>query len=96
MYQGNVDSDKRVKLLFDEETQHYHAIGNLTGAKAKRYDCEGCNKGCKYDVVHTWEQTCTDCMVRILCISAEPRIPCDICNRQFMNQTCFDNQKRKT
>jgi len=36
MYQGHVESDKRINLLFDEVTRHYHVIGNLTGAMAKR------------------------------------------------------------
>jgi hypothetical protein len=36
MFQGQYDSDKRINLLFDEVTQHYHVIANLTGAMAKR------------------------------------------------------------
>ena len=43
MYRRDVESDKRINLLFD--AHHYHVIGNLTGAMAKRYICEGCNKG---------------------------------------------------
>ena len=31
MYQGHVESDKRINLLFDEVTRHYYVIGNLTG-----------------------------------------------------------------
>jgi len=31
MYQGHVESNKRVNLLFDEVIRHYHVIGNLTG-----------------------------------------------------------------
>jgi len=96
MYQGHVESDKRINLLFDEVTQHYHVIANLTVAMAKRYVCEGCNKGCKYGVLHTCEQTCSDCMLSLPCISAGSRIPCDLCNRHFRSQTCFDNHKRKT
>jgi len=60
MYQGHVESDKRINLLFDDVIRHYHVICNLTGAMAKRYVCEGCNKGCEYGVVHTCEQTCND------------------------------------
>ena len=60
MYQGHVDSDKDVNLLYDEVTRHYHVKSNLKGAMAKRYVCEGCNKGCKYGVVQTCEQTRTD------------------------------------
>ena len=96
MYQGHVDSDKRINLLFDEVTRHYHVIANLTGAMAKRYVCEGCNKGCKCGVVHKREQTFSDYMVSSPCISAGLRIPCDLCNRHFRRETCFDNHKRKT
>ena len=32
MYQGHVESDKRINLLLDEVTQHYHVIANLRGA----------------------------------------------------------------
>ena len=52
MYQGHVESDKRINLLFDEVTRHYHVIVNLTGSMAKRYICEGCNKGCTYGCKH--------------------------------------------
>jgi len=53
MYQGHVESEKRINLLFDELTRHYHVIGNLKAVVAKRYVCEGCNKDCEYGVVHT-------------------------------------------
>ena len=45
MYQENVDSDKRINLLFVEVTQHYHDIANMTGAMAKRYVWESCTIG---------------------------------------------------
>ena len=35
-----VTSDKRVNLLYDDVTRHYHVIANLTGAMSKRYICE--------------------------------------------------------
>ena len=41
MYQGHVESDKRINLLFYEVTRHYHIRANLTGAIAKRNICEG-------------------------------------------------------
>ena len=55
MYQGHV-SDKRINLLFDALTRHYHVIRNLTVAMVRRFVCEGCNKGCTYAAEHT-EQT---------------------------------------
>jgi hypothetical protein len=36
MFQGPVESDKRINLLFGEVAQNYHVIANLTGAMAKR------------------------------------------------------------
>jgi len=35
MYQGHVESEKRINFLFDEVTRRYHVIGNLTGANAQ-------------------------------------------------------------
>ena len=96
MYQGDIESENRLNLLFDELIRHYHVIGNLTGAMAKRYICEGCDKCCKYGVVHTCEQTCNDCMVSPPCLSAGPTNQFDLCNRHFRSQTCFNNHKNKT
>ena len=94
MHQGHVKSDKRINLLFDEETRNYNVIDNLRGAMAKRYVYEGCNKGCKYGVVHTCEQKCSDCMVSHPCISAAIRIPRELCNRHIRSQTCFHKHKK--
>ena len=46
IFDGQNESEKRIYLLYDETTRHYHVITNLTGAMAKRYVCEGCGKGC--------------------------------------------------
>jgi len=56
MFQGLVESDKRLNIFFDEVTQHYHVFAILRGAMAKRYICEACNKGCRCDVLHTCKQ----------------------------------------
>ena len=95
MYQSHVESEKSINILFDEVTRHYHIIGYLIGAMAKRYFCEGCNKGCKYGVERTCEQKCSDCMVNPPCKYAGPRIPCDLCNRHLRSQSCFDKHKKK-
>jgi hypothetical protein len=52
MYDGQVDSPKRINLLYDDVTRHYHVINNLTGAMAKKFLCKACNKGCDQDVTH--------------------------------------------
>ena len=43
MYQGHIDSHKRINLLFDEGTQHYHLTHKLTEAMGKRYVCDRYN-----------------------------------------------------
>jgi hypothetical protein len=40
MFQGQVESDKRINLLHIEVTQHCHDLANLTRVMAKRYECE--------------------------------------------------------
>jgi hypothetical protein len=40
-FDGQVESEKRINLLYDEAEHHYHVITNITGAMAKRYMCRG-------------------------------------------------------
>jgi hypothetical protein len=46
MYEGQVETSDRINLLYDDTTRHYHVIGSLTGAMAKRFVCKACGKGC--------------------------------------------------
>ena len=62
MFEGRVDAVERLNLLYDEVTQHYHVIGKLTAAMAKRYVCKACGKGCRSDETYTFDQTCSSCM----------------------------------
>jgi hypothetical protein len=39
-FDGHVNSEKRINLIYDGVEHHYHAIANLTGAMAKRYVCK--------------------------------------------------------
>ena len=50
MFDGQVQTEKRINLLYDDVARHYHVIVNITGAMAKPYGCEACNKGCCSDV----------------------------------------------
>jgi hypothetical protein len=52
VFEGRVVAAKSINLLLDEENRHYHVINSLTGAMAKRYVCEDCNRGFKSDVTH--------------------------------------------
>jgi len=65
MYQGHAESDKRINLLFDDVTCHYHVIASLTEAIAKPYVYDGSKKG-KYGVVRTYEHTCSYDMIVLL------------------------------
>ena len=69
IFQGQTGSSKRINLLFDDVTRHYHVITNVIGAMAKRYVCRACNKGCDRGVSHLCDQTCSDCMASPPCAS---------------------------
>ena len=45
MFDGKVDSEKRLNLVYDEVHHHFHVINNVTGALSQQYFCKGCNKG---------------------------------------------------
>jgi hypothetical protein len=37
LFEGYVETSDRINLLYDDTTHHYHVIGNLTGAMAKKF-----------------------------------------------------------
>jgi len=45
MFDGQVQTEKRINVLYDDVARHYHVIINITVAMAKRYVCKACNKG---------------------------------------------------
>ena len=96
MFERQVESVKRVNLLYDDIERHYHVITNLTGAMAKKYVCKACNKSCMSDVTHVCDQTCSDCATNPPCAFEGIRIPCEDCNSHFRSRACFDNHKRRT
>ena len=96
MFEGQVDSPKRINLLYEDVERHYHVIVNITGAMAKRFMCKECNKSCASEATHRCDQTCGDCFARPPCAFTAVRIPCAECNRHFRSQTCFANHKQST
>jgi hypothetical protein len=42
MFEGQVEKSYRINLLYDDTARHYHVIGSLTGAMAKRFVCKAC------------------------------------------------------
>ena len=95
LFERQVESPKRINLLYDDVNQHYHVITNLTGAMAKRYVCRACNKGCSHGVIHICDQTCNDCMTSPPCAFVGVQKPCVYCNRHFSSQSCYDNKKQQ-
>jgi hypothetical protein len=95
MSEGQVETPERINLVYDDTARHYHVIGSLTGAMAKQFVCKACGKSCSRDIMHTCDQTCSDCMASPPCVQAEVRIPCTTCNRHFRSQLCFANHKLK-
>ena len=63
MFEGRVESAKRLNLLYDDVERHYHVNTNLMESMARRYVCKTCNKSCRRDVLHVCDQTCSDCMM---------------------------------
>jgi hypothetical protein len=93
MFDGQVESEKRINLLYDNVTYHYHVINSMTGAFSRKYFCTGCNKGCERGVMHRCQETCSDCMSVPPCPYDNVRILCESCNRQFRSCACFDRHK---
>jgi hypothetical protein len=96
VFDGRVESEKRLNLLFDDVTCHYHVITNVTAAMSRRHVCKGCGRGYDKggDMTHKCDQACSDCMSIPPCVFADDgRIPCESCNRTFRSQTCFDRHK---
>jgi len=61
VFDGQVESEKRINLLHDDVTHHYHGITSVTGAHSRQYFCKG-NKGCESGVMHRCQETCSDCV----------------------------------
>ena len=57
IFEGQVTSEKRVNLLYDEDNLHYHVITILTGAMSKRYICEACNQSSRSGVTQESRKT---------------------------------------
>jgi hypothetical protein len=62
VFNRQVETEKRINLLYDVVTHHYHVINSIPGAFARRFGCKDCNKGCERGVTHRCQETCNDCM----------------------------------
>ena len=63
MFEGHVESSKRLTLFYDDIDTHYHVTTNLTVDMAKKYVCKACNKSCRSDESHICDQTCGECNI---------------------------------
>jgi len=93
MFNGQVQTEKRINLIYDGVARHYHVIVNITVAMAKRYICTASNKGYCSDVTHKCEQAPSDCMSVPPCRFSHVRIPCELCNRNFRSRAFFYKHK---
>jgi len=62
MFERQVESSKRINLIYDEVDRHHHVIINPTSAMARRYVCRTGKKSCISDATHICFLTCSDCM----------------------------------
>jgi hypothetical protein len=88
IFTGNSISEKKLSLLFDEETGHYNVITNIKAAMGKKFICEACDT--MYDKTHKCKYACSLCTVSPPCSKGTERY-CDACNRTFVSDTCFQN-----
>jgi len=93
MFDGQVDSEKRINLVYDDSQRHFHVINNVTAALSQRYVCKGCNRGCRRGVTHRCRETCSDCLSVPPCPYDGDHILCESCNRQFGSRACFDRHR---
>lgn len=76
MYDGQVTSQLRINLLYDGE--HYHAITNLTGVMARRYECLACNKDCRRGECRACDALCDSCSASPVWVWDHARCLCNI------------------
>ena len=93
MFEVQIDSPKRINVLYDDVDEHYHVMVNITGAMAKNYVCKACNKGCRRDVTRVCDQTCSVCIAIPPCAFHDVRNLCSECYRHFRSQECFANHR---
>jgi hypothetical protein len=93
VFDGQIESEKRINLHYDDVTHFYHVINTVTGELARRFVCKGCNKGCKSGEMHRCQETCSDYMLVSPCPYTDVRIPCDSYYTQFRSRACLNNHK---
>jgi len=93
MFEGHVNSSKRIKIIYDDVERHYPVIANLISATARRYVSKECNKSCTIYVTHAYDRTFSDFIACPPCALSVVRIPCFKCKRRFGIRNCYDKCK---
>ena len=75
MFEGQVDSPKKINLLYDDVEQHCHVIVNIKGAMAKKYVRNACKKSCSSEATNLCEKTCIACIARPRALSPPSEFP---------------------
>jgi len=96
MFEGQVDSTKRLNILYDDVERHYHVITSLTGDMARKFVRKVCKKACASDVKKACDQMFSDCMACRPCAFSGVTIPCAERNRHFRSHTYFAKHKQNT
>ena len=62
VFDGQVESEKRINLLYDDVSHNYLVINSVTCVFYRQYFCKGCNKRFVSGVAHGCQEMCSDCV----------------------------------
>jgi len=96
MFEWQVETVKRINLIYDDVERHCIVIANFTASMARRYVCEACKCYRTSDVTHACDQNSSDHMTGPPCAFSHVLCPFAECNRHFRSRTCFANYKQCT
>jgi DNA polymerase type B, organellar and viral len=84
---------KEVVLEFTEDEDgdgHFNAITSLKGYMDASYFCSACWRPYSNLGKHKCEAVCKACRMVSACNSNEDLVDCDVCNRQFYGEDCYE------
>ena len=86
MFEGRVESSKRINLLYDDVGHHYHVITNITGVMAKRYVCEA----------QEWYPLASVFNFKKVFMYSRKRPPCPICGSYCLTSYSYTSKISST
>ncbi|XP_045215064.2 uncharacterized protein LOC123565260 [Mercenaria mercenaria] len=87
------DAEKKIYLYYSNN--HYDIITSMPAFLSRNYYCTICGKGYDHKEKHSCNNACHNCK-KIHSPSEEKWIHCEICNRLFRGQECFDLHQKAT